>query len=61
MSAKRNLQLITPYLVFTLEGVTHGFYLLWLTVQRGISPFAAALERATTSAPPWRRPRAPST
>jgi MFS family permease len=42
MSAKRNLQLITPYLVFTLEGVTHGFYLLWLTVHRGISPFAAA-------------------
>jgi MFS family permease len=42
MSAKRNLQLITPYLVSSLEGVSHGFYLLWLTVHRGVSPFAAA-------------------
>lgn len=42
MLAKRNLRLITPYLVFTLEGVCHGVYLLWLTVHKGISPFAAA-------------------
>jgi MFS family permease len=41
MSAKRNLRLITPYLVASLEGVSHGFYLLWLTVHRGISPLAA--------------------
>ena len=38
MSAKRNVQLITPYLVSTLEGVTHGLYLIWLTAHRGISP-----------------------
>ena len=42
MSAKRNLRLITPYLVCSLEGVSHGIYLLWLTVHKGISPFAAA-------------------
>jgi predicted MFS family arabinose efflux permease len=42
MLAKRNLQLITPYLVCSLEGVSHGFYLLWLTLHKGISPFAAA-------------------
>jgi MFS family permease len=42
MSAQRNLHIVTPYLVFTLEGVTHGFYLLWLTVHKGVSPFAAA-------------------
>ena len=42
MPAKRNLQLITPYLVCSLEGVTHGFYWLWLTVHKGISPVAAA-------------------
>jgi MFS family permease len=42
MPAKRNLQLVTPYLVCTLEGVSHGFYLLWLTVHKGISPVAAA-------------------
>jgi MFS family permease len=43
MSAKRNLQLITPYLALSLEGVCHGIYLLWLTVHKGIPPFAAAM------------------
>jgi MFS family permease len=43
MSAARNLKLIAPYLVCSIEGVTHGLYLLWLTVHKGISPVAAAL------------------
>jgi MFS family permease len=42
MPAKRNLQLVTPYLVCTLEGVTHGLYLIWLTAHKGVSPLAAA-------------------
>ena len=46
MSAERNLRLITPYLVCSLEGVCHGVYLLWLTVHKGVSPFAAALALA---------------
>jgi MFS family permease len=41
LPAKRNLLLLTPYLVCTLEGVMHGLYLVWLTVHRGVSPFAA--------------------
>jgi predicted MFS family arabinose efflux permease len=41
MSAKRNLQIITPYLVCSLEGVTHGLYWLWATVHQGI-PMASA-------------------
>lgn len=43
MSSQRNLQLVTPYLVCSLEGVSHGFYLLWLTAHKGVSPFAAAM------------------
>src|SRR5262245_5016649 len=43
MSAARNVRLTTPYLVFSLEGVCHGIYLLWLTVHKGVSPFAAAM------------------
>src|ERR1700677_3461926 len=46
MSASRNVRLITPYLVCSLEGVTHGIYLVWLTVHRGVSPAAAALALA---------------
>src|SRR4051812_6426777 len=46
MSAERNLRLITPYLAFSLEGVCHGIYLLWLTVHKGVSPLAAALALA---------------
>jgi len=51
MSAKRNLQLITPYLASSLEGASHGFYLLWLSVHRGISPFAAAAMLAAGDLP----------
>jgi MFS family permease len=43
MSAKRNLQLVAPYLICSLEGVTHGFYLLWVTAHRGIPTVAAAM------------------
>ncbi len=46
MPAARNLKLITPYLVFSIEGVTHGLYLFWLTVHRGISPVAATIALA---------------
>jgi predicted MFS family arabinose efflux permease len=43
MSATRNLQLVTPYLVCSLEGVTHGFYMLWATAHQGIPTVAAAM------------------
>ncbi len=42
MSPARNLRLFTLYLALSLEGVCHGVYLVWLTANRGVSPFAAA-------------------